>query len=302
MNLTEFSNLVNTMYFGDGDETNSIQKNRNYKYQQQFSHISEKIYKEKLNPLVQEDIFLHHYKELISPILDIFREIANDNSLIYLNLQRDICRFNTYRAFWHTKYLVELIDKAKDLESFSEECLTINNLFNKKWIELELATIRSIIYKTRSYLKDEISTHIYPNLELRVSSQNAKEDDLLIIRPFNDPFWNTFYPPNDFNRLDVVQLNHDENLTLQFPSLNLNPALGHNSALTGRIFTEEHIYYQLDPLKKQEIDKLSDQLFVKYAKERLAPEPKTPYTVSINPQKIVEPKVSIWGKIGKIFS
>ena len=74
-----------------------------------------------------------------------------------------------------------------------------------------------------------------------------------IVRPVDDKFWATFYPPLDYNcRCDVNQIEEpgdsiagreDQTFDRAEAMEGVSAGLAHNSAISGEIFSKEHPYF-----------------------------------------------------------
>ena len=72
-----------------------------------------------------------------------------------------------------------------------------------------------------------------------------------IVRPVDDQFWNTYYPPNGWNcRCSVEQLSDGVETDLSDKNLdgnNIPDVWRFNSGKSKLIFSDSHPYYKVDP-------------------------------------------------------
>ena len=92
--------------------------------------------------------------------------------------------------------------------------------------------------------------HIFPSLryittnDARVRDEHAALDN--IIRPVDDPFWDTYKPQNGWNcRCSVQQVTTKGKTDLRTKSLpKLYPILNNNPGKSRKVFTQQHPYFK----------------------------------------------------------
>ncbi len=102
----------------------------------------------------------------------------------------------------------------------------------------------------RKWNEAQAVKHLYPNLkymtahEERVREDHAKLDG--IVRPIDDPFWDTHYPPNGWRCRCSVRSTRDEATPLKdIPKVPVHKHFRHNVGKTGQIFDEkQHPYFK----------------------------------------------------------
>lgn len=236
-----------------------------------------------------EDIFKFYLLTYYKPLLSIQGSM---NTSIE-TLKRDLTRWLTYRAHLHSVMLSE-----ENINTFLNDYDPVNYCFNNEWKKIELSTITKVVYLVRNYLRDKDCSDLYPFFKLDINLRLSGADRQCIIRPVNDKIWSTCYPPNTFNSFDDVSLDEDGPETELLPNIVLNQAMAHNSALTGRFFTENHIFYHLKDSDKRALDKLSLVFHEKYV-IKLVPTPAIPYAVDAIPSKSATS--NIWRKMANLF-
>lgn len=296
-NFLDFQESINTQYFGKQlVEQNKTPMNYKYSKSENFNPVMEGFYNNENADIVFESVFLYHYKTMLLPLLGSWRRISDPNNVTFKELQRDICRWVTYRSFWQTLFLFHAKGISKSLIEFIENAKISNYYFNKVWHDIELNTITRTTRYAFSYMRDRENTGIWPNMELTLNGRLALDSEVItIVKPFNDEFWNTFYPPNDFGSMDSVKMDDSEKHTHIAPAIRLAPALAHNTALSGRIFTESHLYYATDQLA--ELDSISDDFYEKHTKEILLLPLNEPYSMKMSVPVNKPKKKSLWDRL-----
>lgn len=145
--------------------------------------------------------------------------------------------------------------------------------YNKTWLKTEYDTAIAAARSARDWQNFEAEADLYPNLEyMRTVSSTPRQEHLTyvgIIRPINDPFWNTHLPPIAFScKCSVRNTDSQPNdIPLDIDQTDpVTPALQNNPAKTGMLFNLPATAYA------QETEFLSDETIAKELKTRVLPE------------------------------
>lgn len=145
--------------------------------------------------------------------------------------------------------------------------------YNKTWLKTEYDTAIAAARSARDWQNFEAEADLYPNLEyMRSVSATPRQEHLAyvgIIRPLNDPFWNTHLPPIAFNcKCSVRNTDAQPNdIPLDIDQTDpVAPALQNNPAKTGMLFNLPATAYA------QETEYLPDETIAKELKTRILPE------------------------------
>lgn len=125
---------------------------------------------------------------------------------------------------------------------------SLNIQYNMNWIQTEWNTSTSagmMAEKWQGYVDD---ADIMPYLEYitagddRVRAEHAELNG--VIRPVDDDFWNTYYPPNDWGcRCDVIQVTNPDAKPTDISAMslaNVPDQFANNPGKTGEIFTDKN--------------------------------------------------------------
>ena len=132
---------------------------------------------------------------------------------------------------------------------FKKIGLSINKRYNKNWLETEQqASFRqSESVDSWKEVNEDIKT--FPFLQYstvkdsRVRPDHQEVDG--VIRHVDDPFWNTWFPPNDWNCRCIVTQLEDATVTKGTLPVNDSPIFGTNVGKNGLIFPKKHPYFEV---------------------------------------------------------
>lgn len=164
-----------------------------------------------------------------------------------LQLNQHLYRFSGAKTYQELAKMNFFLKDKTSFADFKKEALKINDQYNKRYLETEFNTAKRSGEQATKWLKYQDQKELYPNLKYktandgRVREQHRNQQD--IIKPIDDAFWLTWYPPNDFGcRCYVVQT--DEKATSGTPKENPSPGFNNNVGVSNMVFSEnEHPYF-----------------------------------------------------------
>ena len=132
---------------------------------------------------------------------------------------------------------------------FANIALQINNRYNLNWLRTEqnAAFRQSQAIEAWADITDNIEE--FPLLRYstvgdgRVRPEHAALDQ--VIKPVDDEFWDTWFPPNGFNCRCIVDQLRTGTITPAEAPENLDPNFGTNVGRTGLIFPDSHPYNEV---------------------------------------------------------
>ncbi len=155
----------------------------------------------------------------------------------------------------------------------------------------------------RKWNEAQAVKHLYPNLKYmtahdeRVREDHAKLDG--IVRPIDDPFWDTHYPPNGWRCRCTVRSTRDEATKLKdIPEVPIHKHFKHNVGKIGQIFDEkQHPYFKYinecdDDNAKAVLSKKCRKLYEIIEKTKI----KFPFYKTVKKTKKGYLKISLWAK------
>ncbi len=166
--------------------------------------------------------------------------------------------------------LVDDSGKIRNWQSFKTEVLKRNKAYNLRYLQAEYQTAKASAQMARKWNEAQAVKHLYPNLKYmtahdeRVREDHAKLDG--IVRPIDDAFWDTHYPPNGWRCRCSVRSTRDEATKLKdIPKVPVHKHFRHNVGKIGQIFDEkQHPYFKYINEQKGELEwwKLKDPHYV----------------------------------------
>ena len=162
-------------------------------------------------PLIEKVLFDISNKTLQRGIDTSFRGagvvFGKENALFISEFKTNAKVFSAFKNHQQTNEIVgALTDSEGKLRSFSQfkkEALMISQDYNKTWLQTEYNTAVRSARMAANWKKFQETAELYPNLEYMPSvSANPRDAHRILwhtIRPIDDPFWNIYMPPSDWN-------------------------------------------------------------------------------------------------------
>jgi SPP1 gp7 family putative phage head morphogenesis protein len=154
--------------------------------------------------------------------------------------------YQQLRSF--TQALTDEAGNTRSWGDYKEEAAKISQEYNGRWLKTEYDSAIGGGQMAGKWVEAEKHKDTAPWLrydtvgDSRVRQTHRALDG--VIKKVEDPFWNTWYPPNGWNcRCDVTQLLHGaETLSIDTPD-DVPPMWQVNLGKEGMVFPPKHIYY-----------------------------------------------------------
>lgn len=187
---------------------------------------------------------------------------------------------NNIHAFSAAKSLTELQElrglmtdeegNIRTFRDFKEKALELHTIHNLTYLKTEFQSAMASAQMGSQWLRYEEAADVLPNLiyetvgDDRVRPDHENLDG--VIAPLNDPFWDSYYPPNGWGcRCDVRQTDEDpddpsaiQNLAA---SLQIKPYFQRNVGKTAVFFPEDHPYFSESNLQASSMTALDSYGF-----------------------------------------
>lgn len=187
-----------------------------------------------------------------------------------VKMQQNIFRFSEAKDAIMLQEINSLLTqggKMSNWEDFKVAVLQLNQKYNVNYLQAEWQTARHAGYMANLWEEYKDNVSFFPNLEYRTQKDDRvrKEHENLhgIIKPLNDSFWDSYYPPNGWRcRCFVMQTAANPTPDEKMPTITPNdvkPEFRINVGKSGQVFKEgtenggkPHPYFSLT--KVSEID------------------------------------------------
>ena len=155
-------------------------------------------------------------------------------------------------------FLVDENGKIRPYSQFKRKVDAVHKKYNNSFLQAEYQTSKRSAQATRQWKGFVDNQDLFPNLKYRTINDDKvrKEHEKLegIIKPINDPFWETHYPPNGFRCRCYVSQTTEE---VTNSKVNIKPDKGfeNNVGKSNEIFTKEHPYFTYPKEASKTIEK-----------------------------------------------
>lgn len=143
--------------------------------------------------------------------------------------------------------------------------------YNNRYLRIETQMATQAAQAAESWQEFERRKYLYPTLRYetagdeRVRQSHRALDG--VVRPVDDPFWDTYYPPNGWGcRCKVIQT---DEATTEGGGVDFDPPKGFrgNVGKTGKLFGDDHPYFDQSALDKERIEDNAGLLHAKVSRE-----------------------------------
>lgn len=196
------------------------------------------------------------------------------------NLERNVYQFSSAKNYQMLKALTLKLKDGKTVRTFLQfrkEAAGVLDEWVGNWLRAEYDTAVASAQMASKWVQFSADKDVVPNLEYstagdeRVRQSHRALDG--VIKPVDDSFWQTYYPPNGWNcRCNVIQSYGGAVTTdADIVKPDVPKMFRTNMAETGVLFPPDHPYYVGLPAQAEKVAmKLNQQNIKDYAKEKLA--------------------------------
>ena len=172
--------------------------------------------------------------------------------------------FAAFKNHTNTAMMVQnLIDPdtgfLKTFAQFRADVLPYMRHANENWLQAEYQTAIASSRMAIKWQDIEREAHIYPNLEYVTQKDDRvrPEHRLLdgIIRPVNDPFWKTHYPPNGWRCRCLVKQTTSKPTAEPTPNIILDTDFAQNVGQSAELWGKDHPYFAEADINKAFIER-----------------------------------------------
>lgn len=197
-------------------------------------------------------------EELFAGVVDGFGdsfstlEYGTPDYNMLANLQRDVYHFGAAKNYQQLKALTGAIvddGKVRSYSQFKKAAFDINDQHINQWLQTEYDTSIGSAQMASKWVDitgNEATKLLQFDAVLDERTSKICNELDGVIKPVNDAFWDTYYPPNHFNcRSTVRQLNDGEETptsAIVYPE-KMPAMFKTNMAKRGLVFPPDHPYY-----------------------------------------------------------
>lgn len=218
------------------------------------SHLVEQIFSDISKPVKEEfskDWIKYDYKE--------------PQSLIQ-KFKKNLWQFSSAKTLAELEYINGLLldknGRIKPEHQFMQDVRKANILFNKNYLQAEYQTAKRGAQMAHLWGQFQKQKHLFPNLVYRTVGDGRVRPEHAalngVIKPIDDPFWQTYYPPNGWRCRCTVMNTAEKASEGEFEDKSVKPEFHGNTALDEEILTSKGSFFKL--LNKDHKAKINAEL------------------------------------------
>ena len=241
-------------------------------YTKLIEEISQKLQNGDIRPSdLDKDLIEQIYNDVSQPVKEEFGQRWVDydykepKSLIQ-KFKKNLWQFSSAKTLAELEYINSLIldknGRIKPEHQFMQDVKKANILFNRNYLQAEYQTAKRGAQMAHLWNKFLEQKEYYPNLVYRTvgDSRVRPEHAALngIVKPIDDPFWKTYYPPNGWRCRCTVMNSAEKVSEGTFKDKTVKPEFHGNTALDEEILTSKGTFFKL--LNKDHKAKINAEL------------------------------------------
>ena len=241
-------------------------------YTKLIEEISQKLQNGDIRPSdLDKDLIEQIYNDVSQPVKEEFGQRWVDydykepKSLIQ-KFKKNLWQFSSAKTLAELEYinglLIDKNGKIKPEHQFMQDVKKANILFNRNYLQAEYQTAKRGAQMAHLWNKFLEQKEYYPNLVYRTvgDSRVRPEHAALngVVKPIDDPFWKTYYPPNGWRCRCTVMNTAEKVSEGTFEDKTVKPEFHGNTALDEEILTSKGTFFKL--LNKDHKAKINAEL------------------------------------------
>ena len=241
-------------------------------YTKLIEEISQKLQNGDIRPSdLDKDLIEQIYNDVSQPVKEEFGQRWVDydykepKSLIQ-KFKKNLWQFSSAKTLAELEYinglLIDKNGKIKPEHQFMQDVRKANILFNRNYLQAEYQTAKRGAQMAHLWNKFLEQKEYYPNLVYRTvgDSRVRPEHAALngVVKPIDDPFWKTYYPPNGWRCRCTVMNTAEKVSEGTFEDKTVKPEFHGNTALDEEILTSKGTFFKL--LNKDHKAKINAEL------------------------------------------
>lgn len=212
------------------------------------------IFKNVIKPgVIDKSLFNFTAKALINGLdsgYDVPVYTDSDKEMV-ANLKANLYQFSAAKTLTQIKEMSSLLTDGERTRSFAEfkkEVAKVYSNYNINYLQAEYNQAIGSARMAANWVSIQADKDTLPYLQYKtVGDSHVRESHKAldnIIRPVDDPFWDTYYPPNDWNcRCDVIQIATGKETPLPKNLPAISKVFSGNNSKNGVVFNDQHPYF-----------------------------------------------------------
>lgn len=204
-----------------------------------------------LSELVSPELFAAYFRVFEAAINE--SKVIDYSADLAAQLRRNTAVFAAFKVHALQNELTGLLlDEGGSLRTFADfqkEAGKLIGLYNDNWLRAEYNTASRSAYAAAEWIQIQNNKDLFPLLKFETQGDASVRDAHAafagIVRPVDDPFWDTHYPPLAWNCRCFVSSRPDGEITPDEAVKDIPkpaPMFAQNVGKTGEIFNESHPY------------------------------------------------------------
>lgn len=237
-------------------------------YTKLIEELSTKIQNKELSPSdLSPDLIEQIYNDVSEEFGQrwVDYDYKEPKSLIQ-KFKKNLWQFSSAKTLVELEYINSLIldknGRIKPEHQFMQDVRKANILFNRNYLQAEYQTAKRGAQMAHLWNKFLEQKEYYPNLVYRTvgDSRVRPEHAALngVVKPIDDPFWKTYYPPNGWRCRCTVMNTAEKVSEGTFEDKTVKPEFHGNTALDEEILTSKGTFFKL--LNKDHKAKINAEL------------------------------------------
>jgi len=195
--------------------------------------------------------------------------------------------FKNYQQLKETSLLLKDDDgKLKSFNDFLNDVKQVNSTYNEVYLNAEYSNAVASAQMAQTW--HDYETNGIETLTYRTAGDDRVRDDHAILDgttlPIDDPFWSTYYPPNDWGCRCDVEPGVDNSKVK--PSANelpdIPPMFQNNVGQSGILFPDTHPYFEVSKGIAKEIEQQVEDIIPQETVSEFVPKGLTKYQKALD--------------------
>lgn len=214
----------------------------------------DRLFKTRRPDSVPVELWRHEYEQIAGALTDGYGtagvQFGGTDWAFLQNLRYNTATFDAFKCHKEAKEIYRLLTNedgtARTWKEFRQDAMRVCEKYNQRWLQTEFNQAHATAKAARKWQGYQRNADLYPNLRYRaVRDERTRRSHQMLdgyVIPIDDPFWDKYYPPNDWNcRCSVQPTDDPVNMPPDVPDL---PVLFQaNAGKTARVFDTTHPYY-----------------------------------------------------------